>query len=169
MRNAISSLISVGLLALLASPSLATPIGRLSKKAPPGPAGPQGPVGPQGVPGPQGPIGPQGVPGPQGPTGPTGPVVPDARFGQNTNTAAIGTGRDCSLGEIILSAGMVANGIPANGQALSINQNSALFSLLGTLYGGDGRSTFNLPDLRSAAPNGLTYSICVQGIFPSRN
>ncbi len=35
-----------------------------------------------------------------------------------------------------------------NGQLLSIGQNSALFSLLGTMYGGDGISTFALPDLR---------------------
>ena len=34
------------------------------------------------------------------------------------------------------------------GQLLSINQNQALFSLLGTTYGGDGRTTFGLPDLR---------------------
>jgi microcystin-dependent protein len=36
-----------------------------------------------------------------------------------------------------------------NGQLLPINQNQALFSLLGTQYGGDGRVTFALPDLRS--------------------
>lgn len=35
-----------------------------------------------------------------------------------------------------------------NGQLMSIAQNSALFSLLGTTYGGDGRTTFALPDLR---------------------
>ena len=35
-----------------------------------------------------------------------------------------------------------------NGQLLPISQNSALFSLLGTIYGGDGRTTFGLPDLR---------------------
>jgi len=35
-----------------------------------------------------------------------------------------------------------------NGQLLPINQNQALFSLLGTTYGGDGRTTFALPDLR---------------------
>ncbi len=35
------------------------------------------------------------------------------------------------------------------GQLLSINANQALFSLLGTIYGGDGRTTFALPDLRS--------------------
>jgi microcystin-dependent protein len=39
-----------------------------------------------------------------------------------------------------------------NGQLLPINQNQALFSLLGTTYGGDGRVTFGLPDLRSRVP-----------------
>src|SRR5438045_1038038 len=39
-----------------------------------------------------------------------------------------------------------------NGQLLPINQNQALFSLLGTTYGGDGRTTFGLPDLRGRIP-----------------
>jgi microcystin-dependent protein len=39
-----------------------------------------------------------------------------------------------------------------NGQFLPINQNQALFSLLGTQYGGDGRTTFALPDLRGRTP-----------------
>ena len=39
-----------------------------------------------------------------------------------------------------------------NGQLLPISQNSALFSLLGTTYGGDGWTTFALPDLRSRVP-----------------
>jgi microcystin-dependent protein len=39
-----------------------------------------------------------------------------------------------------------------NGQLISISQNTALFSLLGTTYGGDGRVTFGLPDLQGAAP-----------------
>lgn len=39
-----------------------------------------------------------------------------------------------------------------DGQLLPISQNTALFSLLGTMYGGDGKSTFGLPDLRGAAP-----------------
>lgn len=39
-----------------------------------------------------------------------------------------------------------------NGQLLPIAQYSALFSLLGTTYGGDGRTTFGLPDLRGRAP-----------------
>ncbi len=39
-----------------------------------------------------------------------------------------------------------------NGQLLPIAQNQALFSLLGTMYGGDGRTTFGLPDLRGRTP-----------------
>lgn len=39
-----------------------------------------------------------------------------------------------------------------NGQFLPINQNQALFSLLGTTYGGDGRVNFALPDLRARTP-----------------
>ena len=39
-----------------------------------------------------------------------------------------------------------------NGQLLPISQNTALFSLLGTTYGGDGKSTFALPDLQGNAP-----------------
>jgi len=38
-----------------------------------------------------------------------------------------------------------------NGQLLPLSQNTALFSLLGTIYGGDGKSTFALPDLQGAA------------------
>src|SRR5690348_13442094 len=41
-----------------------------------------------------------------------------------------------------------------NGQLLPISQNTALFSLLGTYYGGDGKSTFALPNLQGAAPLG---------------
>lgn len=39
-----------------------------------------------------------------------------------------------------------------NGQLMPISQNTALFSLLGTTYGGDGKSTFALPDLEGRAP-----------------
>jgi microcystin-dependent protein len=41
-----------------------------------------------------------------------------------------------------------------NGQLLPISQNTALFSLLGTFYGGDGKSTFALPDFEGSAPIG---------------
>lgn len=39
-----------------------------------------------------------------------------------------------------------------NGQLLPISQNTALFSILGTYYGGDGKSTFGLPNLQGSAP-----------------
>jgi microcystin-dependent protein len=41
---------------------------------------------------------------------------------------------------------------PCNGQLMPINQNQALFSLLGTMYGGNGQTNFALPDLRGCAP-----------------
>ena len=44
---------------------------------------------------------------------------------------------------------------PCQGQTMSISQNTALFSLLGVQYGGDGRTTFNLPDLRGRAIVGM--------------
>src|SRR5205085_2123416 len=42
-----------------------------------------------------------------------------------------------------------------DGQLLPISQNTALFSLLGTFYGGDGKSTFALPNLQGSAPIGV--------------
>ncbi|MFC5649788.1 phage tail protein [Paenibacillus solisilvae] len=61
---------------------------------------------------------------------------------------------DSYIGEIRLFAGSFAprNWALCNGQLLSIAQNTALFSLLGTQYGGDGRVTFALPDLQGRAP-----------------
>jgi len=58
------------------------------------------------------------------------------------------------LAQIILFGGNFAprGWAFCNGQILQISQNSALFSLLGTTYGGDGRTTFGLPDLRGRAP-----------------
>lgn len=53
----------------------------------------------------------------------------------------------------------------ANGQLLPINQNQALFSLLGTTYGGDGRVVFALPNLQGRTPvhEGLKYHLGEQG------
>jgi len=61
---------------------------------------------------------------------------------------------DPLLGEIAMFAGNFAprGWAFCNGQLLPVSQNSALFSLLGTTYGGDGRTTFALPDLRGRAP-----------------
>lgn len=58
------------------------------------------------------------------------------------------------LGEIkIVSFTFAPKGWAAcNGQFLPINQNQALFSLLGTTYGGNGQTTFALPDFRAKAP-----------------
>jgi microcystin-dependent protein len=46
-----------------------------------------------------------------------------------------------------------------NGQFLPISQNTALFSLLGTYYGGDGKSTFALPNLQGSAPIGAGQGV----------
>jgi microcystin-dependent protein len=61
---------------------------------------------------------------------------------------------DPYLGQISMFAGNFAprGWALCDGQLLSINSNQALFSLLGTTYGGDGRTTFALPDLRGRAP-----------------
>jgi microcystin-dependent protein len=58
------------------------------------------------------------------------------------------------LGQIRMCAfNFAPNGYAfCNGQILPINQNQALFSLLGTTYGGDGRVTFALPDLQGRMP-----------------
>ena len=58
------------------------------------------------------------------------------------------------IGEIRMFAGNFAprGWAKCEGQLLAISQNTALFSLLGTTYGGDGRTTFALPDLRGRAP-----------------
>ena len=61
---------------------------------------------------------------------------------------------DPFIGEIKMFAGTFAprSWALCDGQLLSISQNDALFSLLGTIYGGDGRTTFGLPDLRGRLP-----------------
>jgi len=134
-----------------------------------GPEGPEGQVGPEGRVGPEGQVGLTGPVGPEGPEGPAGTSALDV-FGTDTQRASAGRGAECTLGEVILTAGSVSHGqIIANGQLLDISQNSALFSLYGTIYGGDGRTTFGIPDLGAAAPNDLTYAICVFGLYPSRN
>src|SRR5919201_3648872 len=61
---------------------------------------------------------------------------------------------DQFIGEVRIFGGKFA---PAgwalcNGQLLPISQNTALFSLLGTTYGGDGKTTFALPNLQGSAP-----------------
>jgi microcystin-dependent protein len=60
------------------------------------------------------------------------------------------------------------------GQVLPISENAALFSILGAQYGGDGISTFGLPNLAPLTPLGadqtpINYIICMQGIYPQRH
>ena len=61
---------------------------------------------------------------------------------------------DPFLGQIMMFGGNFAprGWAYCEGQLLAINQNQALFSILGTTYGGDGRTTFALPDLRGRTP-----------------
>ncbi|UBM59616.1 tail fiber protein [Marinilongibacter aquaticus] len=58
------------------------------------------------------------------------------------------------VGEIRMFAGNFAPRSWAfcDGQLLAVSQNDALFSLFGTIYGGDGRTTFGLPDMRGRVP-----------------
>src|SRR5437868_8920463 len=67
------------------------------------------------------------------------------------------------MGELrIVSFGFAPKGWAlCNGQLMSINQNQALFSLLGTMYGGDGRVTFALPNLQSRVP--ISFGTNIQG------
>jgi microcystin-dependent protein len=62
------------------------------------------------------------------------------------------------IGQVMLFAGMQPprGWAFCQGQLLPINQNQALFSLLGTQYGGDGRVNFGLPDLRDKTIRGIT-------------
>jgi microcystin-dependent protein len=77
---------------------------------------------------------------------------------------------DPFLGDIRLFAfsGNPRFWVPCAGQVMPIHGNEALFSLLGTNFGGDGTKTFCLPTL--AGPNGNSppfYRIALQGVYPS--
>ena len=72
------------------------------------------------------------------------------------------------VGEIRMFGGSFApvGWLFCEGQQLPISENETLFQLIGTTYGGDGQSTFNLPDLRARipihmgdGPDGLTYPL----------
>ena len=74
--------------------------------------------------------------------------------------------------------------VVCHGQVMAIYPNEELFSLLGNAFGGDGQTTFALPNLRKSKADGSYYSqgeqlpdgtpyiesyICVEGIYPTRN
>jgi microcystin-dependent protein len=71
---------------------------------------------------------------------------------------------DAFLGEVRLFCGTYApvGWVQCNGQVLPISENEALYTLLGTVYGGDGVSTFGVPDLRGRVP-------VHQGTYPGIN
>jgi microcystin-dependent protein len=80
------------------------------------------------------------------------------------------------IAQVILFAGNFApkNWAFCQGQILQISQNTALFSIIGTMYGGNGTTTFALPDLRGRAPVGAgqgpglpNYTIGEQGGEPA--
>ena len=75
------------------------------------------------------------------------------------------------LGEIvILPFSFAPSGLDfCNGQLLTIPQNEALYSLIGTTFGGDGETTFALPDYRDQAPVGSQYFIAMQGVYPRQD
>src|SRR5690606_10214297 len=135
--------------------------GLQGEPGPRGEPGPQGPEGPQGPVGPAGPQGPEGPAGPQGPAGPVGPPGPKGDPGDGV----------CTLGDVWLTAStnlLPAGTIVANGTVLNISSNQALYAPLGPAYGGDGTTTFAVPDLRTAVPvPGMRYVICVEGVFPA--
>ena len=74
-----------------------------------------------------------------------------------------------TIGEVKYFAGNFAPRCWAfcNGAMLSIASNTALFSILGTTYGGDGRTTFALPKIEDL--NGCKAIIAIEGVYPSRS
>ena len=74
------------------------------------------------------------------------------------------------LAQVMLFSGNFAprGWADCDGSVLQIAQNQALYSLVGTTYGGDGRTTFGLPKIGPPA-SGLRYVIAVQGGYPQRN
>ena len=89
-------------------------------------------------------------------------------------------GGAAQVAPLILFAGNFEpeNWVACDGRLMQIRQNQALFSLLGTMYGGDGVNTFALPDLRQKTSDGKilpaftqgkpTSIICINGVYPSR-
>ncbi len=76
------------------------------------------------------------------------------------------------LGQIsLLPYNFVPRGwLKCTGQSLNIGSNQALYSLLGNKFGGDGRTTFNLPDLKDASPvAGANYYIAIEGVYPQQD
>jgi len=90
-------------------------------------------------------------------------VVPKGVFGSNKIAFKAGSGGTlCTVGSLLLNAATSypSNYLPADGSTLTIAQYPALFSAIGTNYGGNGTTNFALPNLKAAAPNNTQYLIC---------
>ena len=113
------------------------------------------------------PPGAQGVAGPPGPPSKLDSLVGDAAA-LRPIVSAPNAANFCVVGEILLFPFAPQNGalLPANGQILSIAANLQLSSLLGGTFGGDGVTTFALPNLAPMAPDNTAYYICASGVFP---
>ncbi len=60
--------------------------------------------------------------------------------------------------------------LSCDGQVLTVNQYQTVFSLIGFTYGGNGSTTFALPDLRNASPvPGMKYYFAMEGMYPQRS
>lgn len=71
--------------------------------------------------------------------------------------------------DLFVTSPRIGDGAECKGTVMEMRSNAALFALLNLQFGGDGRTTFNLPDLRGAYPEkGLSYHMNLQGYFPSR-
>lgn len=84
---------------------------------------------------------------------------------------AAAPGNQDYLGSVHLIAGNCpVDTLEADGQELTMTENQILASLIWDRYGGDGRTTFALPDLRANVPNdGMHYCIVTSGIYPARD
>lgn len=73
-----------------------------------------------------------------------------------------------TIGQILLFAGyrLPMNWFLCDGRLLTIHDYPALFSILGTKYGGDGIHNFALPNLKDAQLEGIHYIICYMGEYP---
>jgi microcystin-dependent protein len=90
-------------------------------------------------------------------------------------SGSVSDGPDAASADIMSHIGEIAlvgfnfapNGwVPADGRSLPIAENEALFGLIGTTYGGDGSSTFNVPKIDAPA-QGMIYVIALFGVYPS--
>ena len=110
----------------------------------------------------------------------TGVVRPIDAIAEETPNSLPGPGMDNWIGEIVLVPyNFAPRGFAfCEGQELPVSQNQSLYALIGNYYGGDGRTTFKLPDTRPleetskkvarAARPPFRHAIALSGSFPSR-